>query len=154
MESLKKSVSDGKSAIASAITENGVSTESDATFETMANNILQLYGTFEDFTSIVISASKSISSGDTRSLSGSYTCKSSGSIDVYFENTHCGSCQKSLKINSVTKYSNSSGSSITVSYDVKKGDVIEAYIQGKNGGSNPKTIYLTATFHGKVKYAD
>lgn len=35
----KKSVSDGKSAIASAITEMGVSTESDATFTTMANNI-------------------------------------------------------------------------------------------------------------------
>ncbi len=36
---LKKSVSDGKSAVASAITAMGVSTESDATFETMATNI-------------------------------------------------------------------------------------------------------------------
>lgn len=44
MESLKKSVSDGKSAIASAITEKGVSTESDATFDTMASNIGNIQG--------------------------------------------------------------------------------------------------------------
>lgn len=37
--SLKKSVSDGKSAIASAITAKGVSTASDASFSTMATNI-------------------------------------------------------------------------------------------------------------------
>lgn len=36
---LKKSVSDGKSAIASAITDKGVSTSSDASFATMATNI-------------------------------------------------------------------------------------------------------------------
>ena len=36
---LKKSVSDGKSAVASAITGMGVSTESDATFETIAENV-------------------------------------------------------------------------------------------------------------------
>ena len=40
--SLKKSVSDGKSAIASAITAKGVSTASDASFNTMANNIRNL----------------------------------------------------------------------------------------------------------------
>ena len=40
--SLKKSVSDGKSAVASAITEKGVSTSSDATFQTIANNISQI----------------------------------------------------------------------------------------------------------------
>ena len=37
--SLKKSVSDGKSAIASAITTKGVSTSSDASFSTMSSNI-------------------------------------------------------------------------------------------------------------------
>ena len=36
---LKKSVSDGKSAVASAITGMGVSTAADATFETMAGNV-------------------------------------------------------------------------------------------------------------------
>lgn len=36
---LKKSVSDGKSAVASAITDMGVSTESDATFAEMAENV-------------------------------------------------------------------------------------------------------------------
>lgn len=40
---LKKSVSDGKSAIASAITLNGVSTASDASFATMAENIGNIF---------------------------------------------------------------------------------------------------------------
>ena len=56
MSSLKTSVSNGKSLIASAITDKGVSTASDATFQTMATNISQIksgvsvpvYGT--DFT--------------------------------------------------------------------------------------------------------
>lgn len=39
MSELKKSVSDGKSAVASAITAKGVNTASDATFATMATNI-------------------------------------------------------------------------------------------------------------------
>ena len=39
INNLKSSVSNGKSAIASAITDKGVSTASDATFQTMANNI-------------------------------------------------------------------------------------------------------------------
>ena len=39
---LKKSVSDGKSAVASAITAKGVSTASDATFETIVTNIKSL----------------------------------------------------------------------------------------------------------------
>ena len=41
---LKSSVSEGKSLIASAITDKGVSTASDATFQTMANNILLITG--------------------------------------------------------------------------------------------------------------
>ena len=40
---LKKSVSDGKSAIASAITNEGVSTASDASFETMVENIGKIF---------------------------------------------------------------------------------------------------------------
>ena len=39
LQDLKKSVSDGKSLVASAITNKGVETESDATYETMATNI-------------------------------------------------------------------------------------------------------------------
>ena len=42
IESLKTSVSNGKSAIASAITGKGVSTAATATFQTMANNIRQI----------------------------------------------------------------------------------------------------------------
>lgn len=39
IEELKKSVSDGKKKVATAITDKGVSTAADATFDTMANNI-------------------------------------------------------------------------------------------------------------------
>lgn len=39
VDSLKKSVSDGKATVATAITEKGVATASDATFATMATNI-------------------------------------------------------------------------------------------------------------------
>ena len=42
LESCFQSVSDGKSLVASAITDKGVTTASDATFETMANNITSL----------------------------------------------------------------------------------------------------------------
>ena len=49
--SLKKSVSDGKSSIASAITAKGVTTEADATFETMANNINNIKSNTLIFTS-------------------------------------------------------------------------------------------------------
>lgn len=41
-ENLKKSVSDGKSLVASAITEKGVETAADATFKTMHDNILNI----------------------------------------------------------------------------------------------------------------
>ena len=43
LESVKKSVSDGKSSIASAITNKGVATAADATFATMVNNIDTMY---------------------------------------------------------------------------------------------------------------
>ena len=50
INSLKSSVSNGKSAIASAITDKGISTAADATFQTMANNISNIssigYGNF------------------------------------------------------------------------------------------------------------
>lgn len=39
LDAVKKSVSDGKSLVASAITANGVTTATDATFQTMANNV-------------------------------------------------------------------------------------------------------------------
>ena len=42
LNTLKKSVSDGKSTVANAITAKGVTTATDATFATMANNISQI----------------------------------------------------------------------------------------------------------------
>ena len=42
---LKNSVSDGKSKVANAITEKGIPTATDATFDTLANNIGQISST-------------------------------------------------------------------------------------------------------------
>lgn len=42
MENVKKSVSDGKSLVAEAITTKGISTATDASFETMATNIINI----------------------------------------------------------------------------------------------------------------
>lgn len=49
VEDTKKSVSDGKSLVASAITYKGVETASDATFATMANNISEIETGSSDF---------------------------------------------------------------------------------------------------------
>ncbi len=49
IESLKKSVSDGKGTVASAITNMGVSTASDATFATMATNVKKIFPTPAQF---------------------------------------------------------------------------------------------------------
>ena len=49
IEALKKSVSDGKGTVASAITNMGVSTASDATFATMATNVKKIFPTPAQF---------------------------------------------------------------------------------------------------------
>lgn len=50
MTELKNSVSDGKALVASAITDKGVATASDAAFQTMANNIRNIpTGSIQDF---------------------------------------------------------------------------------------------------------
>ena len=49
IEEVKKSVSDGKSTVASAITNMGVSTASDATFATMATNVKKIFPTPAQF---------------------------------------------------------------------------------------------------------
>lgn len=69
VEDLKKSVSDGKRAIASAITDIGVSTEADATFNTMADNIKSINP------SIIINANGNISvvCGDITTDTGVFT---------------------------------------------------------------------------------
>jgi len=57
MTTLKKSVSDGKTLVASAITDKGVETESGAAFEVMAENIEKIPTGGEGIKSSVISTS-------------------------------------------------------------------------------------------------
>lgn len=81
IELLKKSVSDGKSLVASAITEKGVETATDATFQTMHDNILR------------------IKSGGSTGGSGSVITKVGNSIKTHTSNqigaiTHVGEAIK------------------------------------------------------------
>ena len=71
IDSLKKSVSDGKSAVASAITSMGVSTESDATFETMATNVSNISKNATAVASDILSGKTAYSGGS--KITGSMT---------------------------------------------------------------------------------
>lgn len=73
LNSLKTSVSNGKSLIASAITGKGVSTASDATFQTMANNI----------SSIVIKTSPSVSKIEAENLQYKTSVSVSPNTPIY-----------------------------------------------------------------------
>ena len=61
MQSLKKSVTDGKSGIASAISSKGVSTSSDDSFDTMKNNINSIVTLSEGSNDASCSASEMLS---------------------------------------------------------------------------------------------
>lgn len=83
IEDTKKSVSDGKSLVASAITEKGVETATDATFQTMHDNIL------------------SIKSGGSTGGSGSVITRVGDSIKTHTSNqigtiTHAGEKIKTI----------------------------------------------------------
>ena len=73
LNSLKTSVSNGKSLIASAITGKGVSTASDATFQTMANNI----------SSIVVKTSPSVSKIEAQNLQYKTSVSVSPNTPIY-----------------------------------------------------------------------
>ena len=71
LESLKSSVSNGKSLIASAITDKGVSTASDATFQTMANNIGNIVSV-PSGTTIMLNESVSLTNGASKKYTINY----------------------------------------------------------------------------------
>lgn len=65
IDSLEKSVSDGKSTIASAITEMGIGTKSDDTFDTMAKNIKSISSDCNATESDILSGKKAYVKGKT-----------------------------------------------------------------------------------------
>ena len=90
INSLKSSVSNGKSAIASAITGKGVSTAADATFQTMANNIGSIttpdpYD--QNFVSMIVSG---LSASDSGSGSWGGTSVTACNLTAYCQLTSTG----------------------------------------------------------------
>ena len=79
LNSLKSSVSSGKSLVASAVTDKGVSTAADASFQTIANNVNAIStGLGSGVATVMVAGNQSINSGDTVYLGpGSATCEGS-----------------------------------------------------------------------------
>lgn len=76
LDSLGKSVSDGKTLVANAITEKGITTATDASFQTMADNILSINVTKS--ITVTFSINGSISSW----ISGNCRASTSGTVAV------------------------------------------------------------------------
>lgn len=157
MESLKKSVSDGKSAIASAITEKGVSTESDATFETLANNISNIQimteelvnQNYELYTCYVVNDSGTLTSHNSYNRGVTFTCPYYGKVEITMNNNYMGDeTVRTVVINGVTKYYSRNIGSNQLTYDVSKGDVLYTCVIGTNTGSNPKSYAHIVHFSG------
>ena len=112
-----QSVSDGKTLVASAITDKGIDTASDATFETMANNIG------------AIPKGKCISLGNGKTFNVQTVCDENG-IDwrtlndsnfiVGVKNCNAGKTSE-VAYGNVKYYGQTSGFSISHSYDATSG---------------------------------
>lgn len=97
ISSLKTSVSNGKSAVASAITDKGVSTSATASFNTMANNIRSIpVGIFP-------SGSKSITSN------GSYDISSFASVNVNVSGVVVAYIKATVPSGTTNIYANANG---------------------------------------------
>lgn len=80
VDSLKKSVSDGKQLVADAITETGIETAADATYQEMADNISEILA--GDVKSENVLEGKTYSSAEGRNLAGSMTDNSKKDIII------------------------------------------------------------------------
>ena len=77
INSLKSSVSEGKALIAAAVTDKGVATAADATFQTIANNIRSIVSGYSTM------SYQNYTTGSIPTLSKSmYYAQNSGSVDI------------------------------------------------------------------------
>lgn len=124
IEELKKSVSDGKKKVATAITDKGKATNSNASFQTMADNIRLMAG---------IQYGAGVTAADNRVNTGSNNYKSgynSGYSEGYNQGYNNGQIQKTLK--TVELYYNQ-----------------ETYDRHDNGEQNPLNALHSELWNGE-----
>lgn len=146
IDNLKKSVSDGKSAVASAITEKGVSTAADAAFSTMANNIRSI----KQQTGYTLPATtiRMISIGDTDKVSYAtlyyplygmrhfnITVNTSGMNRFWADIVYTNGTSENLASEA---YYNG-----TIDRDVQNAQYLKIYVQNVNNNANSGQIKLS-----------
>lgn len=143
MTEVKKSVSDGKSAVASAITGMGVSTEPDATFDAMATNVLNISKDADADASNILSDKTAYSGG--KKITG--TMVNRGAVE---KTLNCGSSYTIPKgyhdgSGKVTANSLAAQTSATAAASaIQAGKT--AYVNGsKITGTNPSKAFNTYT---------
>lgn len=121
IEDLKKSVADGKSAIASAITQKGVTTNGNASFSDMANNIGKITTDYQIWKSSKIEQQLTVGGGTgtsdekTNTINFPYAYKKANAyITDLYTKAYISSTGGSGEIGNVTTTVTMSGSNITV----------------------------------------
>lgn len=125
---LKNSVGDGKALVASAITEKGVATASDATFETMANNIAEISSGSSEVSGTVWGTSPVVNPTYYDDLT---TLISKGLVQVSSLATNVSELQKKLTANLSCPYTLTDyGVKLYYDYGINAGLIVDYYNSG------------------------